>query len=431
MRIAVLGARVPTPPVAPPAWRPFVIAALICTVTAGALTGAIDLWTLRVSQAPVPVDHHRGHGFAQLFGFLGLFTLGISLQLAPRFFGQGPASRALVRRLAWSGIGGVVCFIIGRLGALVPGSAVFGLVGAWLVFVTQATWARLVWSFWTGWPHEKDALQKFLLAGVGWWTVAGAALFAWQVGEQLGGPLASVPLEVAWAAALYGGTGSWLWGIFFRAGLCTLKVRRPKEAAQARLFVAWQLAVALAVLAAGLFVPWLSAVAQLALAGGVALLWFTVRPFSGELGGEVALQPRAVQGGLVGLLVFAVLATWSAVATLAGTWAPPLLGDSVRHAFTLGVMTLVFGFAGRMVPGFSGVVLRWPRVYDAGVMAVGLGTALRLAQALGMSKAAYALAGASGGVLFLGVALVVASLLGSLAKAPRPVVAPDVRAVAG
>ncbi len=429
MSAVQLGARVPTPPQAPPAWRPFVVAALVLTLTSGVLTGAIDLWNLRVLQEAVPLDHHRSHGFTQLFGFVGLFILGMSLQLAPRFFGQGPAPAWLVRWLAWGGIGGVALFIVGRLGALVPGSAAAGLVGAVLVFATQASWAGLLWGLWRGWPGPKDALQRFLLAGVLWWTAAAGALLAWQLGQLLGGPLLAVPLEVAWAAALYGGAGSWLWGLFFRAGLCTLQVARPPEAAQARLFIVWQVASGLSVLAAALTRSWLSALATLALAGGVALLWWTVRPFSGRgVGKEGALQGRTVQGGLVLLLVFAGLGVWSAAATLLGAWAPPLLGDTVRHAFTLGVTALVFGFAGRMVPGFGGVTLRWPRVYDAGVMAVGFGALLRLAQVLGTSKAGLALAGASGGVLFLGVALVATSLFGSLARAPRPVVAPGVRA---
>ena len=59
------------------------------------------------------------------------------------------------------------------------------------------------------------------------------------------------------------------------------------------------------------------------------------------------------------LLVFAGLQAWGAVG------GPPLLSDATRHVFTVGVVTLMlFGFAGRMVPGFSGGVLRWVPAYD-------------------------------------------------------------------
>lgn len=428
MRVRLLGARVPTPPSTPPVWRPFVVGALACTLTAGALTGALDLWTLRVSQLPVPVDHHRSHGFAQVFGFVGLFVMGLSLHLAPRFFGQGPASRRRVRLLTWASLVGAAAFVGGRLGALLPGSAGFGPVGAALVLLAFGAWAHFVWSLWRGFPVAKEALHRFLLAGALWWALGAATLFAWQLGQTFGGPLLRVPLEAAWLAALFGGGASWLWGVFFRAGLCTLHVARPADAAQQRLFIAWQAACGLAFAGALVDAPALAAVGQLALAGAVVLLWVTLRPFSGEgLGKEGALQARAVQAGLVLALLFAALAAWGAVASLLGAWAPPLLRDSARHAFTFGVTLLVAGFAGRMVPGFSGVVLRWPRAYDAGVVALALGAVLRLAQLFGGTRGGLALSGASGGVAFLGVALVSAALLGSLFARPKLVKLPFIR----
>lgn len=431
MRVRVLATRVPTPPAAPPVWRPFVIGALACTVTAGALTGALDLWTLRVAQASVPVDHHRAHGFAQVFGFVGLFVMGLSLHLAPRFFGQGPASRRRVRLLSWASLVGVAAFVGGRLGALLPGSAALGPAGAALVLLAFGVWAHFVWGLWRGFPGVKEALHRFLLAGALWWALGAATLLAWQLGQMLGGPLLRVPLEAAWVAALFGGAASWLWGIFFRAGLCTLHIARPADAAQQRLFVAWQAASGVAWMGTALDVAWLAALGQLALAGGVVVLWVTLRPLSGQgLGKEGALQARAVQAGLVLVLVFAGLAAWGAVASLVDAWAPPLLRDSARHAFTLGVALLVVGFAGRMVPGFSGVVLRWPRAYDAGVVALALGAVLRLAQLLGVTRAGLALAGASGGVAFLGVVLVSAALLGSLFARPKPVTLPFTRPAA-
>ena len=88
---------------------------------------------------PVPIDHHRGHALAQLFGFLGLFIIGMSLHLAPRFFGAAPPTRAFSLRLWWSAMGGVLLLVVGRLGALVPGSAWLGLVGAVLLEIGRAS----------------------------------------------------------------------------------------------------------------------------------------------------------------------------------------------------------------------------------------------------------------------------------------------------
>jgi hypothetical protein len=264
-----------------------------------------------------------------------------------------------------------------------------------------------------------------MAAGVAWWWVAALQLLLWTVGQAMGGPIAQMPLEPVWAAATLGGTGSWLWGIFFRAGVCTLHVERPGEAAQRRLFTVWQSASALAVLAAWVPAAWLGAVAQLAAAAAVGLVWWTVRPFSGEgVGEEPSLAPRAVQTGLVFMLAFAALSAWGALSAL-GLWAPPLLRDATRHAFTLGGATLlVMGFAGRMVPGFSGNSLRWPRGYDTGVLALGASAALRLCELFGVSRLGWALSGVSGGLAFIGLALVAASLLGSMRPKVAPALAP-------
>ena len=260
-----------------------------------------------------------------------------------------------------------------------------------------------------------DALQRFLRAGVAWWWLASLLLTGWTLGQALGGPLLFVPLESVWAMALFGGTASWLWGIFLRAGICTLHVKRPKEVAQRQLFLVWQLAAALGALSPWFDAAWLGALQHLGAAVAVGFLVWTVRPFSGDgLALEGNLAPRAVQAGLLFLLVFAGLSGWGALEAL-GVWAPPLLRDATRHAFTLGGVTLlVLGFAGRMVPGFSGKRLQWPGGYDAGVFALMGAAALRLCELFSMTKAGLALAGASGGLAFLGMALVSASLLGSM-----------------
>lgn len=389
MSCAVMGQEKPT-------WPRFVKAALGFTLTAGALTGALDLWTLRVKLLPVPIDHHRGHALAQLFGFLGLFIIGMSLHLAPRFFGAAPPTRAFSLRLWWCAMGGVLLLVVGRLGSLVPGSAWLGLVGAVLLVAAVSAWGSMLLGFALGVGGPLDALQRFLLAGTAWWWLAAVTLAFWQVGQTLGGVTANTPLEVVWSMALYGGATSWLWGLFFRPGIATLGLARPSERRQQAVFWAWQLGVVVQVLGSGL-----------GLAAAALVWWWVLRPFSGRVA-KGALQPRALQGGAVFLLLFAGLEVWGAVG------GPPLLGDATRHVFTVGVVTLMlFGFAGRMVPGFSGGVLRWAPAYDAGVMAVMLGATLRLAE-LVTSRVGLGLAGVSGMLTLLGVGLVGVVLIKSL-----------------
>lgn len=403
----------PEVPVYP--WKPFVVAALVSTLSIGALTGAIDLWNMRVVMKAVPIDHHRAHAFAQVFGFLWLFTMGVSLHLAPRFFGVQPLSPRRRFWLAWTAIPGVVFLVAGRLGSLIGGGAALSIIGASLVVFAMSSWALALLKFWREIPGPREALHHFLLCGGGWWWLSSLVLLAWTLGQVFGGPLLFVPLDSIWALGLVGGTGSWLWGIFFRAGICTLHIVRPTEQAQRRLFITWQLASLLAALSPWIDVAWFSAVQHFAAALAVIVVWWMVRPFSGEeLGEEGTLVPRAIQAGLVALLIYAVLSAWSGLSIL-GVWAPPLLRDATRHAYTLGGVTLlVLGFAGRMVPGFSGKSLAWRASYDAGVLAVMAAAALRLCELFGTTRLGLALAGASGGLAFVGAALVSASLLGSM-----------------
>jgi hypothetical protein len=256
-------------------------------------------------------------------------------------------------------------------------------------------------------------MHHFLAAGAAWFALGGVTLFAWQLGQTWGGPLLRVPLEAVYAPVLFGGAASWLLGVFLRAGLCTLRLPQPKPRAQFTLFFAWQLAVAVTVLAPWLSRPEWDCVASGMLAAAVAVGAWALQPWRGPDASDGTLRPRAIEAGLTFAALFGVLELWSALGPL--VWTPPLLRDAARHAFTLGCVTmLITGFAGRMVPGFLGHALRWPRAYDLGVMVVGMSAAARLAE-LFSARGLQALAGASGGAAFIGVGLISAALLRSLA----------------
>lgn len=357
------------------AWRPFFWGALGLTVTAGALTGALDLWSLRVTHHPVPVDHHRGHALAQVFGFLGLLGVGLALELVPRVLGgvQAP-SRAFTRALTWSALGGAALLVVGRLGALVPGSRWLGLLGA-----VATVGAFSAWGGWLLRLARRGTRGRFLVAGAGWWWLAAVTVLAWQAGQSLGWALGqAVPLEAVWVMGLLGGAGSWL-------AAC---VPLPR-----RVFLVWQPMVALAGGVPWVQERWFDVVGALAVAVGVALLMKAL-PREG----------RAVQAGGALLVVAAALGLWA----VGG--GPVLLRDAARHCLTLGVAVLVFELCRRVVPTLAGRALEWPRAFEAGLAAVSLAAVLRLGE-LVEARGGLALAGASGGVALLGVVLVSASLM--------------------
>lgn len=396
--------RVATPVVGAAPWPPFVVFALVSTVSVGSLVGAIDLWHLRAAMEAVPSAHHRAHAVAQVFGFICVFTIGISLHLAPRLFGAPLPQRAFTRGLALASMAGVAATVLGQLGSLLPHSEWLAAGGAAVLAGAVSSWAGWLVHLWRQGAAPKQTLHRFLVAGALWWAIAAVTWLASQLRPG------HVPLDAVWAAALTGGAGSWLLGVFLRAGLCTLQLAHPDERALRRLFIGWQVAAAMAVLAPWVSSPWLAASASGLLALACALALLTLRPWASWRVTDGTLRPRALQAGFVFMAVFAVFEGWAAL----GAQAPALLRDAARHVWTLGVVTLmVFGFAGRMVPGFRGRPLRWPRLYDVGVLGLIAAVALRLGELL-PTRAGLSVAASSGGVAWLGIVAMSTALLGSL-----------------
>lgn len=407
----------PTTPSATSApYPPFVVAALISTICLGALTGALNLFDLQVALRAVPIAHHRAHGLAQLFAFMLPLTIGVCFQLAPRFIGGPPPSRALVRQTAWTVLPGSLLLLVGRLGPLLPASQIFGAAGAILLTVGVSTWASFIIRLRLAGPPAPDALPSFLVAAAAWWTASALAIAAWQLGQLSAGPLSTLSLEPAYAMALFGGTASWLWGISLRAGLCTLRIDRPSTPRQLSALLAWQLGAG-AVVAAS-FTENLSTrgAAWLALSAAMLLYLAIIKPFRSppDLPSSEPLFRTAALAGLALMVVFAGLATAQGLSLLGLFLPSAFLADAVRHAFTLGAVLIVLGFVGRMLPGFDAVPLRWPRVFNTGIALLALGAVFRLAQLLAPSSVALAASGTSGFAAWLGITLASASLLGSL-----------------
>lgn len=68
-------------------YRPFFIAGIVVTLTAGAAWGAYLLWRIatRGSFTAAGLHEVNAHGHAQIFGWVGLFVMGFAYQAFPRF----------------------------------------------------------------------------------------------------------------------------------------------------------------------------------------------------------------------------------------------------------------------------------------------------------------------------------------------------------
>jgi hypothetical protein len=156
-------------------YRPFLRGALVTVLTIGCTLGAINLAVMGFGADlnAVWVPLIQAHGYAQVFGWVGLFIMGIAYHTVPRFF---------LRPLR-------------RPGLVLPS---FGLTGAALAlrFVAQPFAAQ--------YPVAAAALVLSALLGLG-----GMSLFAWamfdtlrQGSDRLGTPAGTIYLATGFA---------WLW----------------------------------------------------------------------------------------------------------------------------------------------------------------------------------------------------------------------------
>lgn len=376
----------------------FVGSALVLTLTAGAGLGA---WLLLTRTLGLPLFGLgwpalvQVHGFVQLFGFAGLFVMGVGLFVLPRFRGASSASRrtvlaiylptvfALVARAVAqpiAGLPGRELLIAASAIALVVGTALYVIVAVRLLLTGRN-------------PHRPDEVA----IGIG---VCGLPLAAALAALAVAGaPLLADPATTArmeWLMLL-GGLGITIFGVWARlapAFTASLPVRYPPFVAGLALWIAG-LAGILFDSGAG---PWL-------LAAGLALVTLAL----GVYGPSIARQPLAGHAVLTRLAVRTAFG-WAAAGALILLAASVgalrddyLVVSAARHAFALGFVTLmIIGVAARAVPTFLDRPLGSRRLIQAAVLLANAATALRvLPQAItAPSGPANAIVGLSGLVAY-------------------------------
>ncbi len=187
-------------------YRPFFIAGILVTLTAGAAWGAYLLWRIaaRGSFTAAGLHEINAHGHAQIFGWVGLFVMGFAYQAFPRF-----KHTALSHpRVAFASLWLMLAGIVGRsvleplagpgswaATAAVAASAVEVVAIGLFAGVLAATWRRsgkpLAFYDW----YVVSALVWFVVQAV-WESCYLAATLAAAERQQL------LDLIVTWQGAL-------------------------------------------------------------------------------------------------------------------------------------------------------------------------------------------------------------------------------------
>jgi hypothetical protein len=399
------------PLVSEPAHRyvPFLLASVALTLTFGATLGMINLARLTTPYfGGVPPGSVRAHAFVQVFGFVGLFVMGIACHVLPRFAGRPLVAPSLTRPILGLQAGGVMTIVAAFMlhGTLIPwawaaGSIALVAAGSMFLYVVART---------VGGLPATERFGRWVIAGAGWQVAAasGSLIAAWRNDVTI--------VQALWPAALWGFAGSWIFGVGRRIfpGFLGWQPRAPR--AEGAAFVVYQTAVALSVAAAWPVVP--EPPPAIVAAGAVGLL-VAVPLFSWCLGVGTRAQvrhdvargyQRYVTAGWAWLAVALLMGPlWTLVATLRGSAVPLLVTDFARHALAFGFVTqIMMGVATRILPVFTGNALWSPRARTAAFYLLNVSVALRALEAvvaMGFLPAAWPLIAIAGPPAVAAVAL--------------------------
>ena len=393
-------------------YRRFLKTAILFTLTGGTALGAWALTVMALRERLGGVD--RGviqvHGHWQLFGWVGLFVVGVAYHILPRLTGVPLPS---LRAAAWS-YGLLAAGIVLRFAQSIdPGVArnVLLPLSAALEIGGVALFAWTVAKILGATPRPRPAWQRCCAHGTGW-LVAASLLNAAHAFDLLSSgrfeiaPWLNVPYLTVF---LVGFVTFWIFGVSLRTLPVFMGLRdRPRLAA--RLPVPLSVAVATLATAEGLFLRDGSEAARLAFGIGSAAVGVLLGLFVFALGvlapSTAPPEPGVDRGSekfirlaYAWLLVSGAMLLVFSRAIFAGAGLDHALVGAYRHALTVGfITTLMAGMALRIVPIFRGVSLYSPRMRDWTFWLLLIGNTIRvLFQALSASNPAWLrVAGVSG-----------------------------------
>lgn len=391
------------------------LAALALTVTCGATLGMINLarltWTLGFLSQPSV----WAHAYVQVFGFVGLFVMGVATHVVPRFGGTELRSPRL---MTWA-FGLQVAGIVACASAFCLADPVMRPV--WIAGATLLLGGALVFL---------DAMRRTVAASkpapemYAPWVVAGSW---WLVVVSALTVVAAITNDstwhlLMWPAALFGFASSWIFGIGRRVFVVFLGWRPGHAGCERRVFRLYQAAVVL--WTAGSWPAEHVAIVSARLAGAAALAAATVgcsivlgalrRPSPATPGFDVSPR-RFVYAAWVWLAIgIAAGPIYTIGATLRGGYGSIIMLDFARHAVAFGFVTqVIMGVAMRVLPVFSGRRLWSRRAQRWSFYLLNAGIALRGLEAVvasGLAPWAWPLIALSGPPAAIAVALFAANI---------------------
>ncbi|MEX2431157.1 MAG: NnrS family protein [Dehalococcoidia bacterium] len=372
-------------------YRPYVRWAIAIGLTLGFTTGAAMLLlpALGISAGATWLTHTQAHGMAQLFGWAGLFVMGVAFHVVPRF-------RSVTPGYPWPQRAALVLVLLGIIlrftGQVLPSPAspaVLVASGVLLLAGVAVFAFALGRTLRQGTPSINQP-ERWFWAGIAW-ALAATALHMGIVVQMASttGAFAPPSWNTAYVhAATLGFIGNFIFGVSARALPAFMSLSASHARLRAVAFGVVNLGVTIQVAAALAGTPevWASG-GPILTAAGVILFVLALRVFERRttdrpyIPGTYARYEWFVRAAYGWLLAAGALAAWEALGAIWAPAATPVgIGAPVLHILALGFVTMmIMGMASRMLPMFEGGELRWHAAMDFAFVTLNLSVLLRLA----------------------------------------------------
>jgi len=359
-------------------YKRFVFGALFVALTAGFGLGLVNLTRITLAQSYYEISGvlKQIHGHAQVFGWVGLFIMGVAFHAVPRMKMQPLRHVRAVKCCFALMLIGVFLRVfaqplarhpVGAAALLISGIMELGAIGLFVWMLGGA----VVRS-----EQEREPYEKFIWASVVWFAILGVWNF-WIVLQMSWKRSVGIPAlqDALWIhAAFFGFIANMVFGFSLRVLPHFLGLRDSKTWAANVAFVLWNLAIFLRYPVEQL--AWAASVLE-AIAI-VLFVWalgvFARRRTKIEIKGVDNTFARFVYLGYAWLLIAAAIPFHADVFRLTA---------SSRHTMAIGFITsLIMGVSYRVLPIFNGVNLWSARLMRASFWHLAAGSTLAISMAL-------------------------------------------------
>lgn len=377
-------------------YRLFVKTAMAVVITVGCTLGAVNLAAMALAGVTGSYWEAvtQAHGHAQIFGWVGLFIMGVAYHVLPRLKSTELHARSLAVASFWLVAAGIVLRIVGQPLADSPSFAGIVVLSAICELAAATIFAYVLLSTLRSNPSAADFWDKYVVASAVWFWVTAAATVGISIyAAQRGISVIPLGLDAPYLhVSLMGFAVMMILGITLRTIPVFMGLRTPNTRAFDTIF--WTLNASI-VLKTGS--GWFDALTGASLSSSLGVAGSTLEfgsivsfvYFLGIFGrrernvaeeGVSRNYERFIQAAYFWLLVAGSMsAAYAVFQVVAGQPVQHSLVGAYRHALTVGFISLIMmGMAARIIPVFTGVRLHSDLMLLGTFILINVGNTIRV-----------------------------------------------------